>query len=346
MSHPHLSVVSADTFPPASAHDAALIAEFIAQADVVGSTKVGYKARLGEFRSWLAHPRTRRPGGPGTLLDATRGDVARFMAYLLSGDRYAVPVKARLVQVPAASTRKSFLASLHTFYRYLICVELVDIDPTVGVDRPKVKIKPGLHLTAEEMRRLLAEPGSPRDRIQVYLLAFTAARMNEIRCLRWRDVNLSESVLTLHGKGDKYRMIDIHPRLLPELRRWKLRQDVLAERDPLIRAARSNPETDFVLLTAKGKQLAQTAIYKQLMRRASRAGLYPLEKKHREHRSAVSPHALRRTFATLLLNDGHHIDAVADVLGHSSIDTTRKHYAFASDERRRATIEAFDVGHD
>ncbi len=52
---------------------------------------------------------------------------------------------------------------------------------------------------------------------------------------------------------------------------------------------------------------------------------------------------LRRTFATILLNDGEHIDAVADALGHESVDTTRKHYAFASEERRRATIHAFRV---
>jgi len=110
-----------------------------------------------------------------------------------------------------------------------------------------------------------------------------------------------------------------------------------------IRAIRANPDTDFVLVTTRGKQLAPSAIFKQLKRRASLAGLYALEPAHREYRSEISPHALRRTFATLLLNDGHHIDAVADVLGHSSIDTTRKHYAFSSNARRKATIEAFDV---
>jgi hypothetical protein len=59
--------------------------------------------------------------------------------------------------------------------------------------------------------------------------------------------------------------------------------------------------------------------------------------------SAVSPHALRRTFATILLDQGHHIDAIADVLGHASIDATRQHYAFASTARRRATILAYNL---
>jgi site-specific recombinase XerD len=337
----HLSLV--DEKSPNATPDAALIKEFIAQADVADTTKTIYRAHTSEFSRWLSHARTRRAGGPCSLLDARRADVARFMAYLLGGDRYTAPNSPRCVDVPSASTRKAFLASLRKLYRYLLTVELVDTDPTVGIDRPKVRTSPGFRLTAEEVRKLLDARGTPRCRVQAYLLAFTAARTNEIRCLRWRDVNLSEGTLTLHGKGDKYRILDIHPRLMPELRRWKLHQDALAERDPLIAAARSKPETDFVLLTRSGKQLAPNAIYKQLMRRAATAGLYVLDSKHREHRSKITPHALRRTFATLLLNEGHHLDAVADVLGHESLDTTRKHYAFSSDERRRSTIEAFDV---
>lgn len=64
---------------------------------------------------------------------------------------------------------------------------------------------------------------------------------------------------------------------------------------------------------------------------------------HGECRSQVSPHVLRRTFATLQLNDGQPLDAVADVLGHESVDTTRKHYAFSSNERRRATIMSYSI---
>jgi len=63
----------------------------------------------------------------------------------------------------------------------------------------------------------------------------------------------------------------------------------------------------------------------------------------RDNRSAVSPHALRRTFASTLLDQGHHIDAIADVLGHESVNTTRRHYAFASNARRRHTINSYDV---
>jgi site-specific recombinase XerD len=125
-----------------------------------------------------------------------------------------------------------------------------------------------------------------------------------------------------------------------ELRRWHIHQEHQATHNEAVALARSNPKTNFVLLTRSGRPVTHTAIYKQLKRRASTAGLYVLDSAHREHRSLVSPHAIRRSVATMLLNDGHPLDAVADVLRHRQVDTTRAHYAFASSERRRATIEA------
>jgi site-specific recombinase XerD len=259
--------------------DAELIAEFVAQADVADTTRAAYRTHVREFAAWLVHPRTRRAGSSASVLDARRADVARFMAYLQSGDRYAAAKSPRHAKLPSASTRKSVLASVRKFYRYLLSVELVENDPTYAIDRPKVRYKPGLTLTAEQLRALLEAKGTPRDRVQVYLLAFTAARMNEIRTLRWQDVNLTERVMRLHGKGDKYRTIDIHPRLAPELRRYRIWQNEEADKNPAIREALDHPETCFVLLTRTGRQLADTAIYKQLMRRACLAGLFPLGKR-------------------------------------------------------------------
>lgn len=324
-----------------SADDAALITEFCVQADVTEATRIKYRTHLAEFSRWLQHPQTIATYCPG-LATATQANVVRFMAYLLVGDRYAASAYCKPRTALAASSRKSVLGSLHAFYRYLVYVGLADRNPADGLPRPKQKPRPGLHLTADELRRLLDVRGSARERIQVYLLAYTAARAGEIRNLRWQDVDLAARTLALRTKGDRHRVVDIHPRLMSELRRWFLYVDHLAERNPALRAAMSDPDRDFVLLTRSGRQLSPSTIYKQLKRRAVRACLYELEPGHREHRSLVSPHTLRRTFATLLLNDGHHLDAVADVLGHESVDTTRKHYAFSSNARRRATIEAFN----
>lgn len=322
--------------------DADIVQEFRAQADVTDGTRIKYTAHLAEFSRWLRDPRSATTGDSG-LVGATKAEVVRHMAYLMAGDRYAAGLSPRAAGPLAAASRKSVLGSLSAFYRYLLSVGLVNVNPVEGIPRPRPSYRPGLTLTAVELRRLLDVRSNPRDRVQVFLLAYTAARAGELRNLRWRDVDLVGRTLTFHGKGSRHRVVDIHPLLMTELRRWFLYLDHIATRNPAIKEAMSSPDADYVLLTRTGRQLWANAICTQLKRRAVLAGLHELPSAYREYRSLVSPHTLRRSFATLLLNDGHHLDAVADVLGHDSLDTTRRHYAFSSNARRRATIEAFNV---
>jgi len=334
------------TYPPVHDHPdgdscRALIAEFIAQADVSQHTKVKYRAHLNEFHAWLNHAELHPDTpAPTRLVDVTAMQAHRFMAYLRQLDRPTSPTSGVAL---AGGTRKNYLASLRSLYGFLLDVGLVDIDPTSRIRRPASAVTQGLHLSPEELRRLLDVRSSPRSRIQTYLLAYTAARSGELRRLRWHDIDFVQRSIRLHGKRDKTRVVAIHPRLMSELRRWFLHQEAESERHEAVRIARANPDTDYVLLTRSGKPLSATSIYKQLNRRAVAAGLHVLEPAHGECRSRVSPHALRRTFATLLLNDGQPLDAVADILGHASVDTTRRHYAFASSARQRATVEAFNV---
>lgn len=137
----HLSAVVDGT--STASPDQELITEFIAQADVAETTRTVYRAHLGEFARWLVHPRTRRASVSATLLEARRPDVARFMAYLQSGDRYAAASSPRHAKVPSASTRKTFLASLRKFYRYLLTVELVDVDPPMASTDRRCARDPG-----------------------------------------------------------------------------------------------------------------------------------------------------------------------------------------------------------
>ena len=319
-----------------------LIAEFAMRMDVAPSTRAKYRAQLEEFRVWLAHP----GGGGGRpsrlLTDADAGDVHCFMAYLRTDDRFAasMPAGSRAL---SASSRKSCLASLRGFFRYAVIVRLMPSDPSAGVRTPRVSHTPGLHLTVEQMHLLLNARGGARERIVTHLLAYTGARAGELRSLQWHDIDFRERSVTLHGKGGKVRVLALHPRLVSELRLWLVAQERQAERCPAIRDARASRDTDFVLLTRNGRQLGVNAIAKQLKRRAARAGIYALEPAHGEHRSHVSPHALRRTFATLLLNSGEPLDAIADIFGHTSVDTTRRHYAFSSAARTRATIESLPL---
>jgi integrase len=167
---------------------------------------------------------------------------------------------------------------------------------------------------------------------------YTAARVSELCNLTWDDVNFHTRTIQLNGKNNKPHTVDIHPRLMGELRLWYINQQYAAQTSPALADALSHPDTAFVLLSRNGQRLTPSAISKQLKRRAARAGIHALPPKHGEHRSRVSPHAIRRSVATALLNSGYSLDAVADVLNHAQTDTTRRHYAFSSSERRRSTI--------
>lgn len=327
---------------PVEDDSAELITEFIVQADVCEATRTKYRTHLSDFVAFLNAPTIREPRDSVHVADAQSRDIQRFMAYLQTPTRANAHWTARGEQL-SASTRKNYLASLRSFYRYLVAVQVIDADPTLAIKTPRVRIARGLVLSAVELRRLLDTRGSLNERIAVNLLVYTGARSGEIRDLRWSDVDFAQRSITLTGKGGKSRTIAIHPRLMSELRGWYIRQTEAAERDPRVAAARRNPDTDYVLLSRTGARLSSTAIYKHVNRRAAHAELHVLEPAHRELRSRVTPHTLRRSFATLLLNSGEPLDAVADVLGHDSTDTTRTHYAFSNHARRRATVEAFDI---
>lgn len=326
---------------PPSGYDRNLIDEFVARADVGDDTRAKYRTHLTEYDAWLNHPNTPREHGPIELVDAEPTDIDDFLAYLQS-DRYAARALPRATRPMGASARKSALGTLRAFYRYLVLRRLVVHDPTLHIKTPKVRIRPGLVLTPEELRALLDVPGSARERIQTYLLAYTGARCDEIRRLRWCDIDLREATMLLCGKRERYRVIDIHPILMGELRLWLVTQLDEAVANPAVAAAKTSPDTDHVLLTRSGRMLAKTTIGRQLKRRAVHAGIRIVATGD-DVTSRVSPHALRRTFATILLNSGQPLDAVADVLGHRFVDTTRTHYAFTSNARRRATIHAFHI---
>lgn len=322
-----------------------LIREFSLDARrVLETTLTKYAVHLEEFRVWLLHEAARDPErGRVQLTGATPQDVHRFLAYLRRPDRYAAAMSARGGRALSASSRKGAFSALRSFYKFAVRLRIVSEDPTSSVDAPRVLVTPGLVLSKEEVRLLLDAPGNPRARIQTYLLAYTLARAGAIRDLRWSDIDFHQRTLLLHTKNNTREAIGIHPVLMTELRRWFIYQETLAQRYPAMRDSKQHTETDFVLMTRTGKQLPKNTITKQLKTRATHLGLYLHVTRSGEVVSRVSAHTLRRSVATIRLNDGEPLDAVSDMLMHRQLDTTRRHYAFASSRRRRATFDAISL---
>lgn len=326
--------------------DANLIAEFFAEPGRARTTRHKYKQCVKEFSDYLVRSQV----FPG-LVRARRPDVLRFMEWL-SGEADAAPLivpgKPKLGIHPpreplSGSTRKGYLSALRAFYYFCLDQHYIDYDPTAGIRSPHVEHTPGMTLQAEELQEFLDAPGSERDRIQAYLFVFTAQRAGALRDLRWRDVDFEGRQLTFRGKRAKTNVLPMHDELLGALSRWQRVIRDAAERNPLIAGALYDDETAFVLLTRAGRRVTVQTLGKQVKWRAARCGLRPHTSGNvsYENKSKVHPHAFRRSWATLQRGRGVPLEDIADVLSHASIDTTRKHYAFAPSEAKRKAVKSF-----
>jgi integrase len=232
---------------------------------------------------------------------------------------------------------------LRSFYYFCLDSHFIHHDPTAGVRAPKVTHTQGLTLNAEELQQFLDAAGSERDRVQAYLLVFTAQRAGALRQLRWQDVDWENQEVRFYGKGDKENVLHLHPELFGALSRWERKQR--EDATPLVAAALDDDERAHVLLTREGRPVTVQTLGKQAKWRAARCGvrLHTSGDMYHENKSQVHPHAFRRSWATLQRRRGVALEDIADVLAHSSTDTTRKHYAFPPSDAKRKAIRSFTL---
>lgn len=310
-----------------------------------------YVLALEEFGEWLKAPfisaRPRIISDYLTYLKRDRPVVAEVRDDSVDDHYFLRPILVRRKDGPLSdSSRKGHRAAVKEFFGLLAVRYDFDRDPTMGVRAPKITLKRGLVLTRSEIRAFLAVDGRrPRCDIQAYLVVYTAGRASVFRHVVWSDVDLEAGLIHFskvkHGRAYT---LKLHPELLIRLRRWKTLQWELGT--PAVQQALLNPATAYVLLTRNGRQLSHSTLAKQIKWRAADAGirLHPEGAKvGKENRSLCSPHAFRRSWATIRLEDGEALDAIAEVLNHKELSTTKNHYAFGSDERRRRAVVEFSL---
>lgn len=326
--------------------DWALIPRFEATLRKAATTRHKYTRCLYEFSNFLALSMT----GEDRLIRAERSHVVDFLLWL-EGKEAGLPWHLRGGHAPvhsalAPSTVKGYLSALRAFYYFALEARFIEHDPTSLIRSPTVEHKKGMTLDADELQRFLDAPGNERDRIQAYLLVFTAARAGEVCGLRWQNVNIRDRELTLVGKGKKENVVPIHDELLGALARWRHYVEQAAQTNPLLAAALYDEDTRYVLLTRTGRPVTVQTLGKQVKWRAARAGLrlHTAPGVYHENKSKVHPHALRRSWATLQRRRGVAIEDIAEVLNHASTDTTRKHYAFPATETKRRVVRSFALG--
>lgn len=248
------------------------------------------------------------------------------------------------------SYRKSYLSSLRFLYRHFQAEDdLPDLNPTLLESSPKIVYRRGYTPSRDDVKRLLAAEGTPKGRLLAHWMFYAPSRRKTFADAKWTDLDLDEGTWEVVGKGDKADIFALAPPLIRQLRlyrRWQLSE---AERNPAMRDALSDPEKAYVLLTSSGKRTTPESIYKIITWHAVRAGVGVREASGRwdaagGKTSLVSPHSLRRAWATIALNDEEQpIDVVSEVLRHRDIATTRRHYAPTKSDRAKTALVSMRV---
>jgi integrase/recombinase XerC len=218
---------------------------------------------------------------------------------------------------PRTVNRK--ITTLKSFFKYLIKENIIQTDPTLRISSTKTSKKIPSFVSQEEMQKLLDhhsyEEGylGIRDKLMVELFYSTGIRLSELIHLRLKDVDFSNEQLKVLGKRNKERIIPITKELIKSLNQF------LEEREKL-----SSIVHRFLLLTEKGKKLNPSLVYKRINTLIS--SVTSLEKR--------SPHILRHTFATHMLNNGADLRSVQLLLGHTDLSTTQIYTHVAQSEMK------------
>ena len=257
-------------------------------------------------------------------------DLAKFGRYLEAKGRQPRQLRHGEIQEFARRLSREGLSpksiaralnSVRMFYRYLLLEKVVSEDPTAGVRAPRTWKTLPRFLTLEEVDRLLAAPDAAqplgaRDAAMVELLYATGLRVSELVSLRLRDLNLESGYLRCLGKGSKERVVPLGRKAAERLRAY------LDRARPGLLDGAAHPA---LFVNSRGGSITRQGFWKILKKYGRAVGI----------RGKLSPHVLRHSFATHLLNHGADLRALQLMLGHSSLSTTQIYTLVAKEGLKR-----------
>ena len=307
-------------------------------------TRYAYVSDLKLFFSFLRDElpkfagRSPRDFAPDDLARVTSRDIYLYLDFL----GLYVRDDVEITNADLGKMRK--LSSLRSFYKFLYKNGYIDADPAALVDMPKRHSKPIIRLEIDEVARMLdlVESGEMlserqksynahtkvRDLAILTLFLGTGIRVSELVGINIGDIDFSINGFIVTRKGGNQAILYFPDEVA------KVLQDYLKQR----REMTPQPgHEDALFLSLQNKRISVRAVQMMVKKYATQAA--PL-KKH------LSPHKLRSTFGTNLYHETGDIYLVADVLGHSDVNTTRKHYAAMSDDRRRLAAKSVRLRED
>lgn len=267
-------------------------------------------------------------------LDAYMRDVDKLFRYLAVEQVDVLDVKLEDLEHFAAfisdlgigpRSLARILSGVRQFYRFLVIDGYLEVDPTELLESPKQPDHlPEVLSTAEvdllEQAIDLSKWEGHRNRAIIEVLFSCGLRVSELTNLKLSNLYIEEQYIRVMGKGSKERLVPISPRALDELNYWFTDRNVMKIKPG---------EEDYVFLNRRGQHLTRTMILIMIKRYAVEAGI----------KKTISPHTLRHSFATSLLEGGADLRAIQAMLGHESIGTTEIYTHIDTSTLRQEILE-------
>lgn len=263
----------------------------VVEKGLASNTVVSYERDLKSYLLYL-----NKVEEVSSLDEVTRATIIQFLKFLTEKGK-------------SSKTIARHIASIRSFHQFLLREKVTTQDPTVHIDRPKQEQKLPQVMSVEEVQALLEAPDTSkvfgiRDKAMLELLYATGMRVSELISLNLTDVHLTMGFVRCMGKGNKERIIPL----------GKMAQSAITNYIEESRGQLTKKKTtDALFVNLYGNRLTRQGFWKILKKLTKEAGI---EKE-------LTPHTLRHSFATHLLENGADLRAVQEMLGHADISTTQ-----------------------
>jgi integrase/recombinase XerD len=292
------------------------------------------QARIDGFLNFL----TVEKGYSKNTIDAYRNDLSQFVRFLgeqtvsswsdVTKDQLTAFILEMKDREYSSSTVARKVAAVRAFLHFLVSEGVVHEDPSANLDSPSVTKRLPRPISPDEIEALLAAPDAEanpraiRDRALLELLYATGMRVTEVVSLEVEDVNLASAAVRCFGKGSKERIIPIYPKAVEALESY-----LEYGRPPLLKSV----DEKALFVNHRGERLTRQGLWLIIKRYVKQIGINEL----------VTPHTLRHSFATHMLNGGADLRNVQKLLGHANISTTQIYTQVSSKHLR----EVYDESH-
>lgn len=223
------------------------------------------------------------------------------------------------------SSISNIISAIKAFYNYYIKLGKISSNPADLVDMPKLRKKLPVYLTIDEVDRLLSieviDAFSARNKAILELLYSSGLRISELVNLEIKNIDFDDCVVRILGKGSKERIVPMNDYAIDALKKYldNFRVDML--KDDI---------NNYVFLNNHGKIMTRQGIFKMIKKECLKKGIS----------KNISPHTLRHTFATHLLQNGADLRVIQEILGHSDISTTQI-YTHVTNEKLKSDYKEF-----